>query len=113
MKRISVRDFRSRLAELVNGKEPVLVTRHGENLAVVYPLHDPSRVPGEVRRRVVASMTERYGVSTDESDPVIESYAADVDRTLIRENLKKTQEERLHSMMELQRLASEVRKARK
>jgi hypothetical protein len=45
------------------------------------------------------------------SDPVIEAYKKDVDRTLIRENLKLTPEERVRKLMALQRAAEEFRKA--
>lgn len=44
-------------------------------------------------------------------DPVIEAYKRDIDRTLLRENLKLTAEERFLKLMELQRLAGELRKA--
>lgn len=44
-----------------------------------------------------------------EPDPVIDAYKRDVDRTLIRENLKLTVEERLLKMMEFQRFADELR----
>ena len=44
-------------------------------------------------------------------DPVIEAYKKDVDRTLIRRNLKLSHEERLQNAMELQRFAQELRKA--
>ena len=46
-----------------------------------------------------------------EQDPVIEAYKKDVDRTLIRENLKLTAEQRLRKLMALQRFAKELRKA--
>jgi len=46
-----------------------------------------------------------------ESDPVIEAYKKHVDRTLIRENLKLSPEERLKKLMRLQRFAEEVRRA--
>jgi len=48
-----------------------------------------------------------------EPDPVIEAYKKDVDRTLIRENLRRTVEERLRNLTALQRFAAEVRKAGK
>ena len=48
-----------------------------------------------------------------EPDPVIEAYKRDVDRTLLRENLKKTPEERVLGLMRLQRLADEARAAGK
>ncbi len=44
-------------------------------------------------------------------DPVIEVYKKDIDRTLIRRNLKLSHEERLQNAMELQRFAQELRKA--
>ena len=46
-----------------------------------------------------------------EPDPVIEAYKKDVDRTLLRENLKRTVEERLRDLMRLQRFADEWRRA--
>ena len=45
------------------------------------------------------------------SDPVIEAYKRDVDRTLIRENLKRTVQERLEALIELQRFAEELHRA--
>jgi hypothetical protein len=47
-----------------------------------------------------------------ERDPVIEAYKKDVDRSLIRENLRRSVEERFLSLMELQRFAVELRRAR-
>ena len=44
-------------------------------------------------------------------DPVIEAYKKDVDRTLIRENLKLTVEERFERLMRLQGFAEELRRA--
>ena len=46
-----------------------------------------------------------------EPDPVIEAYKRDVDRTLIRENLKRSIEERLEALIELQRFAEELQRA--
>lgn len=45
-------------------------------------------------------------------DPVIEAYKKDIDRTLLRENLRKSVEERVLALMALQRLAEEARRAR-
>ena len=44
-------------------------------------------------------------------DPVIDAYTRDIDRTLLRENLKLTVEERFLKLMELQRFATELRRA--
>ncbi len=44
-------------------------------------------------------------------DPVTEAYKKDIDRTLLRENLKLSVEGRLRQLMELQRLAEELQRA--
>jgi hypothetical protein len=44
-------------------------------------------------------------------DPVIEVYKRDIDRTLLRENLRLTVEERFLKLMDLQRFAEELRRA--
>ena len=46
-----------------------------------------------------------------EIDPVIEAYKRDVDRTLIRENLRRSVQERFEHLIELQRLAAELKRA--
>ena len=44
-------------------------------------------------------------------DPVIEAYKLGIDRTLIRQNLKRTVTERFEQAMALQRLAEELKRA--
>lgn len=44
-------------------------------------------------------------------DPVLEVYKASLDRTLLRQNLGRTPDERLRNLVELQRLADELRRA--
>lgn len=44
-------------------------------------------------------------------DPVIEAYKKDVDRTLIREQLRRTPDERVQRMIGALRLADELRRA--
>lgn len=48
-----------------------------------------------------------------EPDPVIEAYKKDIDRTLIRENLKLTVTQRFEKLMALQEFAEEMRRAGK
>ena len=47
-----------------------------------------------------------------EPDPVVEAYKKDIDRTLIRKNLKLTVEERLEQLIKLQRFAEELKRSR-
>ncbi|HVN78464.1 MAG TPA: hypothetical protein VMW38_05655 [Terriglobia bacterium] len=45
------------------------------------------------------------------ADPVIEAYKKDIDRTLLRENLKLSIQQRFENLMQLQRFAQELRSA--
>lgn len=55
--------------------------------------------------------TEQRSATRLQPDPVIEAYKRDIDRSLLRENLKLTVEQRFLKLRELQRLAIELRKA--
>jgi len=44
-------------------------------------------------------------------DPVIEAYKAGIDRTLLRENLRRSVAERMANLLALQRFADELRRA--
>ena len=46
-------------------------------------------------------------------DPVIEAYKKDVDRTLIRENLKLSVQQRINKMIAAQAFAEELRRSRR
>jgi len=50
-------------------------------------------------------------VTEFEPDPVIEAYKKDIDRTLLRENLRLTVEERFRNLEALQEFAEEMRRA--
>jgi len=58
----------------------------------------------------MAGRGELASVSLEPS-PIIEAYKKDVDRTLIRENLKLTADERLKKMIAALRLVEEVRRS--
>ena len=46
-----------------------------------------------------------------ESDPVVDGYKRHIDRTLLRQNLRRTVTERMENLVALQRLAAEARRA--
>jgi hypothetical protein len=46
-------------------------------------------------------------------DPIIERYKVDIDRTLIRENLRKSHEERLLTLQRMQGFVAELHAAGK
>src|SRR6266852_2344126 len=111
MHRTSVRDFRANIADLLERDDAVLITRHGKNVAIVYPLRRPSELPLEVRQSIVDGVGSQLHVRPIwQASPVIEQYKRDVDRTLIRENLRRTPEQRLLALKELQRFAKELRR---
>ena len=58
----------------------------------------------------MAGRDELLEISLD-PDPVIEAYKKDVDRTLLRENLKLTVEERVKKMQAALRLVEEIRRS--
>jgi prevent-host-death family protein len=78
MKTTSVREFRNRVAELIDSDEPVLVTRHGKHAAVLYPLHDPKKIPIEVRRRLFRDITESIREQLDTAGVTDEDVERDL-----------------------------------
>jgi len=52
-----------------------------------------------------------YPRASADLDPVIEAYKRGIDVTLIRENLRRSVQERLDRLIELQRFAAELRRA--
>jgi len=94
---------------------PVVIRRHGRNIAIVYSLAHPANVPFEVRRSIVEAVGDELEVRPQwhALSPVVEVYKRDVDRTLIRENLRRTPEQRLIALQKLQDFAGELRRARR
>ncbi len=56
-------------------------------------------------------MKDEKTVERSSIDDIIELYKRDVDRTLLRENLKLTPTERLQKLMQMQAFVEEVRRA--
>lgn len=56
-------------------------------------------------------MESESHAQTHPSQPFIDVYKKDIDRTLIRENLKLSPEERILKLMQLQKFADELRRA--
>ena len=56
-------------------------------------------------------MPDPLPVLIDSPDPVIEAYKKDVDRTLIRENLKKSHEERVIALEQMLEFVEELQRA--
>ena len=70
------------------------------------------RVSIVLRGPTAPEQTTIDSVSRDLSaDPVIAAYKQSIDRTLLRENLRRTPEERLRQLQALQRFAEELHRA--
>jgi hypothetical protein len=67
----------------------------------------PSAILGSMNRVDGGRIPDAVGL-----DPVVEAYKKDVDRTLIRENLKLTTSERIEKMIAALRFAEAVRHSR-
>lgn len=68
----------------------------------------------ETLRRLVAACGFDLRLSlapVGDADPVVEAYKRDVDRTLLRENLRKTVEQRLVDMESFRKSAERLRRA--
>ena len=64
-----------------------------------------------LNRGAGAKVNEMNPLDLIGQDPVVEVYKKDVDRTLIRQNLKLTVEQRFRKAMALMRFADELRRA--
>lgn len=66
-----------------------------------------------LRPKMQSCRIRRVSIAAEQDtvDLIIELYKRDVDRTLIRENLRKSPEERLQALQQLQRFAEEVQNA--
>jgi len=56
-------------------------------------------------------MSDPTGFTARSSDPVIEAYKRDIDRTLIRENLGLTPEGRLRKLIAFLKFSEELKRA--
>jgi hypothetical protein len=62
-------------------------------------------------RHTAARAADHQTPDVSVRDPVVEAYKRDIDRTLLRANLRKTPEQRVRALMALQHLAAEARRA--
>ena len=67
-----------------------------------------ARMDAMVPERDEAAILRKYGF---EPDPVIEAFKQHVDRTLLRQNLRRSMDERWKVLAEATRLADEMRRA--
>ena len=61
MTTISLDELGKRAAELLESGEPVIVTRGGDYIAVIYPNRDLNGIPMEVRRKRFLELSDKIG----------------------------------------------------
>ena len=80
----------------------------GDSIEPMSPAEHHGTVAGVAADSDDATILRRFGF---ELDPVIEAYKRDVDRTLLRQNLRRSPEERCHNFVAAVALAEEMRRA--
>jgi len=111
----SLSDFQRRTREhirrLRETGRPEVLTVNGRAELVVYDAETYQEIADDLERR---TGYPREMADTPEdlaADAVAEVYRKDVDRTLLRQNLRRTVQERVDGLVALQQLASEARRA--
>ena len=79
---------------------------HGRAYATSPTLAEVSDGAGGMKDRIEKAQTG----SQVQRDPVVEAYKRDVDRSLLRENLRRSPTERVTNLAALQRLAKEAQR---
>lgn len=105
------RTTREHIRRLRETGRPEVLTVNGRAELVVYDAAAYQEIADRLERR-----ERRRGVAASESttleaDAVVVAYKRDVDRTLLRENLRRTIQQRVENLMALQQLASAARRA--
>jgi len=102
------RTTREHIRRLRETGRPEVLTVNGRAELVVYDAAAYQEIADRLERRRSVAAIESTNL---EADPVVVAYKRDVDRTLLRENLRRTVQQRVENLMALQQLASEARRA--
>ena len=105
------RKTREHIRRLRETGRPEVLTVNGRAALVVYDAAAYQEIADRLERRERHRGVAAIGSTTLEADAVVVAYKRDVDRTLLRENLRRTVQQRVENLMALQQLASEARRA--
>ena len=105
------RKTREHIRRLRETGRPEVLTVNGRAELVVYDAAAYQEIADRLERRERRSGVAASESTTLEADAVVVAYKRDVDRTLLRENLRRTVQQRVENLMALQQLASEARRA--
>lgn len=105
------RNTRHHIRRLRSTGRPAVLTVNGTAALIV---QDAEAYQRHVTGVDAVAMRTETGTNPDLSldpDPVIEAYKRHTDRTLLRENLARSPEQRVRGLMQLQKLAEEAARA--
>jgi uncharacterized protein YbjT (DUF2867 family) len=111
----SLSDFQRRTREhirrLRETGRPEVLTVNGRAELVVYDAETYQEIADDLERRTGHPLEVADTPEDLAADAVAEVYMKAVDRTLLRENLRRTVQERVDGLVALQQLASEAKAA--
>ncbi len=111
----SLSDFQRRTREhirrLRTTGRPEVLTVNGRAELVVHDASSYQQIVNALEMARTLPVTARAVPEDLKPDPVIEEYKQYVDRTLLRENLRRTVEQRVANLVALQTLTLEARRA--
>jgi antitoxin (DNA-binding transcriptional repressor) of toxin-antitoxin stability system len=66
MKVAPVKEFKAHATQYLRGGEPVLITRRGKLIGFFVPVEDPASLPWDLRRELLATLTEQLKKKAEE-----------------------------------------------
>lgn len=79
MRVAGVRELRENLSAVLDGGEPVLVTRHGKLSGLYLPLDDPNHIPTDLRRELAGVLGRHLAGLLDAQGATEEDIQEDFD----------------------------------
>lgn len=75
-KSVGIREFRAGLAEFIDGKQPVAVTRHGQTVGFFIPTARPSQVDLQALRDAADKLEAVMSLSEDDVEAAVRDFEA-------------------------------------
>ena len=75
-KSVGIREFRAGLAEFIDNKQPVAVTRHGQTVGLFVPLRRPSAEDVQRVQTAAANFRKLMTFSEDEVEEMVADFDA-------------------------------------
>ena len=73
---VGIREFRAGLAEFIDNKQPVAVTRHGQTVGFFIPTARPSQADLQALRDATDKLQAIMSLSEDEVDAAVRDFEA-------------------------------------